>query len=142
MFNCPKCTSYNFVKAGFISESQRYKCKKCGYFFTKKCLGYDIEIKIKAIRMFREGLGFRSIGRLLDVSFQSVANWVRNFGKILKENVKIESDFNIVEVDEMWRYIKKNSKNCGFGLLLIQSENKFLVFKLEDADLRPQKSSL
>ena len=142
MLNCPKCTSDNFVKAGFISENQRYKCKKCGYFFTKKCLGYDIEIKIKAIRMFREGLGFRSIGRLLDVSFQSVANWVRNFGKILKENVKIESDFDVVEVDEMWHYVKKNSKNCGFGLLLIQSESKFLVFKLADADLRLQKSSL
>ena len=143
MLKCPKCESESFVKSGFSCEKQRYKCKDCKCFFTRSSVkGYDFKTKVQAVRLFKEGLGFRAIGRLLGISFQTVANWVRDLGKTIKNSIEIKKEYDIVEVDEMWHYIKKNSKNCGSELLLITSQNKFLVFHLEAEDLRPQNDFL
>jgi hypothetical protein len=43
--------------------------------------------------MFKEGLGFRSIGRLLGISFQTVANWVRDLGKTIKNSIEIKAEY-------------------------------------------------
>lgn len=71
---CPKCSSEGIRSAGFAivsgKKKKRWKCKACDYQFTKDTLQeYPKEIKIKAIQMLREGIGFRGIGRLLGISF-------------------------------------------------------------------------
>ena len=146
MNKCPKCSSVSYVKNGFISEKQRYKCKNCKCNFTRSTVkGYSFEIKIQALKLYKEGLGFRSIARLLEVSFQTVANWVRYFGKMIKDVMQkqdISQKYDVVEVDEMWHFLKTNIKNCGFGLLLIPSAKEFLVLRLVDGDLKQQKSYL
>ncbi len=109
---CQKCASDNCIKNGIIAGIQRFKREDSRYNFTTGRPSKSIHLKRLPLQLYLEGLGFRSIWRLLDVSFQNVANWIRNFGKILKENVKIESDFNIVEVDEIWNFIKKNWKQA------------------------------
>ena len=45
--------------------------------------------------MYLEGLGFRSIGRILKVSNVSVLNWIKNTSKIISEQTK-ESKAEIV----------------------------------------------
>ena len=143
MLKCPKCTSESFVKSGFSHGKQRYKCRICKCFFTRSSVkGYNFKTRILAIKMYKEGLGFRSIGRILGISFQTVANWVRNLGKTIKNSIEIKAEYDVVEIDEMWHYVKKNAKNCGSGLLLIRSQNKFLIFNLEAEDLKPQSDSL
>ena len=136
MNKCPKCGSVSYVRNGFVSDKQRYKCKNCKCNFTRSTIkGYSFEVKMQALRMYKEGLGFRSIGRLLEVSFQTVANWVRHFGKMIKDvinNQNISQKYDFVEVGEMWHFLKKNAKNYGFGLLLIPLAREFLVLKLED----------
>ncbi len=52
--NCPKCNSSSHNKNGIVGGRQRYKCHDCGYNYAL------------------EGLGFRSIGRVLGVSHVSV----------------------------------------------------------------------
>lgn len=34
--HCRKCGSEAFTKNGFIDETQRYKCKQCGFKFTQE----------------------------------------------------------------------------------------------------------
>ena len=84
--DCPKCKSKNKIKNGFVKGIQRYKCKSCGYNFTveKKSNAYPLSVKKKALQLYLEGLGFRSIGRILNVSNVSVLNWIRSFGKEVK----------------------------------------------------------
>ena len=65
---CPKCNNANCIKDGFMRGKQRYKCKKCNYKHTVKHRSGTAtpEIKRQALHLYLEGLGFRSIGRLLN----------------------------------------------------------------------------
>ena len=65
--------------------------------------------------MYLEGVGLRSIGRILGVSNVAVLYWVRHFGTLLKEYVCKSLpadiyDIDVVEMDEMWHFTKKKTK--------------------------------
>ena len=77
--HCPKCEHTHFVKAGFNNGRQRYKCKSCSHYFSviHKSTKESGKTKQMAIKMHLEGLGFRAIGRLLNVSHQTVYRWVK-----------------------------------------------------------------
>jgi len=119
--NCSKCNSNNKVKNGIVNGLQRYKCKECGYNYTvKKRSGeYSKETKRKALQLYLEGLGFRSIGRILGVSNVSVLNWIKNYGEKVKELQSNNSPIEYAELDEMHTYIGNKKTIVGFGLLLI-----------------------
>jgi len=80
---CPKCqANWKQYKAGFNpSGSQRYRCGECNRVYTPKPIqqGYPEETRLLAIRMYVEGSSFGSIGRVLKVNPQSVANWVSQY---------------------------------------------------------------
>jgi transposase-like protein len=119
--NCPKCASEKKVKSGFTKGRQRYKCKECGcnYSVEIKSTGKSNSIKKQALHLYLEGLGFRSIGRFLNVSNVSVLNWIRSFG-IREKELQVEADeIRIVEIDEMHTYISQKKTIVGYGLLLI-----------------------
>ncbi|MCP3660664.1 MAG: IS1 family transposase, partial [Bacteroidetes bacterium] len=67
---CPKCNKANCIKDGFMRGKQRKKRKKCNYKHTVKHRSGTAtpEIKRHALHLYLEGLGFRSIGRLLNFS--------------------------------------------------------------------------
>ncbi|OAV66679.1 Transposase [Bacteroidales bacterium Barb6XT] len=58
-------------------------------------------IKKQALRLYLEGSGFRSIGRLSGVSSVSVLNRIRKFGKETRELNLESKEAETVEVDEM-----------------------------------------
>ncbi len=72
--------------------------------------------------MYLEGLGFRSIGRILGVSNVAVLNWIRNFGVKAGELPEVRSSLKEVEIDEMHTYIGSKKTKDGFGMLLISWE--------------------
>jgi hypothetical protein len=76
-------------------------------------------MKKQALHLYLEGLGFRSIGRFLEVSNVSVLNWIRDFGREVEELNSCSEDIEIVEVDEMHSYIQSKKTTVGYGLLLI-----------------------
>lgn len=83
---CPRCFGTDLVHDGTMSGKTRFKCKSCNYHFTDHALlGKTQEQKQLALRMFVEGLGFRSIGRVLNVSNVAVLNWIRDIGQKLAE---------------------------------------------------------
>jgi transposase-like protein len=63
-----------------MNGKQRYRCKTCGFNFTTGFRGKPMEVRQQALKLYLEGLGFRAIGRILDVSNVTVLNWVRAYG--------------------------------------------------------------
>jgi transposase-like protein len=118
--DCPKCKSRRYIKAGIINGRQRYKCRGCHYLYTviQKSTSKPMAIKRYALYLYLEGLGFRSIGRILGVSNVSVLKWIRAFGE-QAESIKSEQHIDIVEMDELHTYIGQKNATAGYGLLLI-----------------------
>jgi transposase-like protein len=124
---CPRCNSSEIVKAGLQSRKQRYKCKQCRRLFVEAGRrGYSPEFKEQALAMYLEGLGFRAIGRLLGVSNVAVLKWVRQAAKALPE-AKTTAVVDILEMDELWHFIKKRAENSGSGLLLTVKDAPLLT---------------
>lgn len=117
---CYKCQSEDSVKAGFTAGKQRYKCKKCGCFYSveKKSTTKTPEQKRLALQLYLEGLGFRAIGRVLNISYGTVFQWVKKWGE-QAELPKSEEPIGIVELDEIHTYVRHKKTTVGSGLLLI-----------------------
>jgi hypothetical protein len=140
--NCPKCESERKVKNGTIKGVQKYKCKACNYSYSVmiKSTAKPLSVKRKALQLYLEGLGFRSIGRILDVSNVSVLNWIRSFGEQVKALQKITEEIKIVELDEMHSYIGQKKTTAGSGLLLIElGENSSTSLLVTEA-VKPLKN--
>lgn len=114
--NCPKCQSANYIKNGLANSRQRYLCKICKYTYTVLERGKSKEIRKIALILYLEGLGFRSIERILKVSHVSVMNWVRRYGEELEE-LKCDKRLDVIEMDEMHTYIRSKKTTVGYGLL-------------------------
>lgn len=106
--HCSKWFSTDYVKSGFTKGKQRHNCKKCGCNFTQKHnRNYSFKVKFHAAKLYLEGMGFRSIGRILGVSNVTVLNWIRQFGHITKAFVQTRLpediyDIEVINIDEMW----------------------------------------
>ena len=117
---CRKCGSEAFVKNGFMAGVQRYKCKKCGFQFTRETPhGRPMKDKILALVLYLSGLSMNAIGNIIGVSTQSIMRWIRMFyDKFIPQN-EIETKFDEIEIDEMYSYINKKKIQSGSGRLLI-----------------------
>ena len=126
---CKKCNCTVSVKNGIVNGRQRYKCKECGYNYTveRRSTEYSKEVKKRALQLYLEGLGFRSIGRILGVSNVSVLNWIRSFGEEIQVLQGDSKAIKYVELDEMHSYIGNKKTTVGFGLLLIDLERDSLI---------------
>ena len=143
--HCPKCYSEKFVKNGIKYDKQRYKCKKCGCHFTQSHKrGASLETKLKALRLYLEGMGFRAIGRLMGVNNVTILNWIRTLGKSVKTYVQTHMPddlrhVDVIEMDEMWHFTKKKNGSSGSGSLSIGIPKKFLVSQLGAEEKRRSK---
>ena len=135
--NCPSCKGTELVKIGFQSRKQRFRCKLCKRTSTENAQhGYPSEIKEKAVALYLEGLGFRAIGRLLGVSNVAVLKWIRQAADALPATKK-PAKVDILELDEVWHFVKKRAKSSGCGLLLTVSESVSLTSNLVAVVFKP-----
>jgi transposase-like protein len=125
---CPRCKSESNVKNGVIKGIQRYKCKNCNFNYTVefKSTAKSIDTRKFGLMLYLEGLGFQSIGRLLNVSHVAVIKWIRKYGEQIKE-LKTDKPAKIIELDEMHSYISSKKTIDGFGLLLIEKKDVSLI---------------
>jgi transposase-like protein len=132
--NCPKCGSEKHCKDGIVKGRQRFKCKQCNYHYTveQKSDVKSIDIKRLSFEMYLEGVGFRSIGRILKISYGTVFQWIKKWGEnseLPKRNEAIE----VVELDEMHTYVSQKKTTDGYGLLLIDMEKGIFLLSVETA---------
>ncbi len=108
MSKCPYCqASERQVKNGWNSSgSQRMRCQICKRNHTPepKPNGYEESVRTQALRMVSEGMSLRAVGRVLGVSPQSVANWLRAHAAQLPDAPSVSSP-DVVEMDEMFIFI-------------------------------------
>jgi len=140
IYNCPKCKSKNFRKDGIVKFKQRYLCKDCQHRFSVEQRGKPNSIKRDALILYLEGLGFRSIGRYLNVSHVAVFNWIKSFGEKLDE-LRNSENIEVVELDEMHTYIGSKKTTTGYGLLLIEMGIGSSIVKLAHEELEQEKSA-
>ena len=93
-----------------------------------------------ALQLHLEGLGFRSIGRVLEVSNVTVLNWIRTFGEQVVD-LKNPEPILYTEMDEMHTYVGQKKTIDGYGLLLIDMKKNASIALLATEALRLDKSS-
>ena len=117
---CKKCGSVNVVRAGKIKENQRYKCKDCGcQFQPNRKKGKPESAKRLAVLLYLSGLSMRTISKIVKTDLHAVYRWIRKFAEINYEKPEPKSDAVVVELDEMWHYIKDKKTNTGYGKLIV-----------------------
>ncbi len=129
--NCPSCKCELKTKDGIVKGKQRYRCKGCDFRYTveDKSEAKNL-LKRSALELYLEGLGFRSIGRILRVSHVSVYNWIRSFGEIV-DSLRSTKPPEIAEIDELHSYIGNKKTAAGYGLLLIDLGKSSLISNLD-----------
>lgn len=116
---CRKCGSEKSVKNGKRNGVQCYKCKCCGFQYTKdKPNGRSEAERNKAIALYLMGMSMRSIAKLFHVNVTSVIYWVRKFA-IKNYEKPTPSGAIVVELDEMWHFIESKKTNVGYGRLIV-----------------------
>jgi len=139
---CKECGSNICVKNGFVKEKQRYKCKICLFNFVEgdKRLKYTSNDHLKVIKLYLENCGIRTIERLTGIRNSQISKWIENIASYVKDefskaqnNLNGVEDIEIVEIDELCTYIKKDQKMVGnislYGLLLKMRRTKLLILK-------------
>ena len=119
---CPKCLGFKRHKDGKAHGLQRWRCKGCGCRYTKSSgRGYPLQLRELAIKLYLEGLGFRSIERILKVSNVAVLKWVNQAAsRIRAEHRAYDATGRIMELDEMWHYVGGETAKSGCGWLLTE----------------------
>ena len=92
---------------------QKYRCKSCLKYQQSRYqnLAYRIEINRQITSMVKEGVGIRSIGRLLSISKNTVLRRIRLIAASINKPTHIRLG-SIYEIDEMWTFSgsKKNQQ--------------------------------
>jgi transposase len=115
---CKRCRSEAHVKNGFMRGKQRYLCKGCGLNFTDTPPpGKPLAVKAAAVLLHVSGLSMNRTAKLLGVSAPTVMVWLEQFAKAYAQKPEPEGRAVVIELDEMWHYLKKSPTSCGSGRL-------------------------
>lgn len=140
--SCKVCFSEACVKNGFVHRVQRYKCKECGVNFVEgdKRQKYTAHDRLKVLKLYLENCGIRSIERLTGIRNSQISLWIEGAADSIRSElakgqngVNSIKDIEILEIDELCTYIKKDPKTEAsiplYGLLLIEKRVKLLILR-------------
>ena len=115
---CKRCGSEEHTKNGFMRGKQRYRCKACGLNFTNTPpRGKPLALKVTAVLLYVSGLSMNRTAKLLGVSTPSVMTWIEQFAEEHAAKPEPQGRAVVIELDEMWHYLKKSPRNSGSGRL-------------------------
>ena len=115
---CKRCGSEEHVKNGLMRGKQRYRCRACGLNFTDTPpRGMPLRVKVTAVLLYLSGLSMNRTAKLLGVSTPSVMTWIEQFAEAYAQKPEPEGRAVVVELDEMWHFLKKRPTNPGSGRL-------------------------
>jgi transposase-like protein len=130
---CPKCESEKVVKSGIVKERQRYRCKKCNYYFTVNKIGKQIDnyYVIKALQLYIEGVSYREIERILGISHVSVMNWVKKYNIKAPENNEYRPTYQVLSHPELIEFLQDRNNTSGAGMMVTELGDKYMVIRWE-----------
>ena len=115
---CKRCGSEEHTRNGFMRGKQRYRCKACGLNFTDTPpRGLPLKVKATAVLLYLSGLSMNRTAQLLGVSTPSVMAWIEQFAEAYAQKPEPEGRAVVIELDEMWHYLKKKPTSFGCGRL-------------------------
>ena len=115
---CKRCGSEEQVKNGLMRSKQRYRCKACGLNFTDTpARGKPLAMKATAVLLYVSGLSMNHTAKLLGVSTPTIQAWLEQFAAAYAQKPVPEGRAVVIELDEMWRYLKKCPSLSGSGKL-------------------------
>ena len=115
---CKRCGAEEHVKNGLMRGRQRYRCKACGLNFTDTPpRGMPLATKVTAVLLYLSGLSMNRTAKLLGVSTPTVQTWIERFAQVYAQKPEPEGRAVVVELDEMWHYLKKSRTSSGSGRL-------------------------
>ena len=125
---CKRCGSAEQTRNGFMRGKQRYRCKACGLNFTDTPPpGKPLAMKVTAVLLYVSGLSMNRTAKLLGVSTPTVQAWIEQFAKVYAQKPAPEGRAVVIELDEMWHYLKKSRTNSGSGRLGIVLQADWLT---------------
>jgi len=115
---CKRCGSEEQVKNGLMRGQQRYLCKDCGLNFTDTpARGKPLAMKVAAVLLYISGLSMNRTAKLLGVSTSTVQAWLEQFAAAYAQKPEPEGRAVVIELDEMWHFLKKSQSRSGSGKL-------------------------
>jgi transposase-like protein len=115
---CKRCGSEDQVKNGLMRSKQRYRCKACVLNFTDTpARGKPLVMKATAVLLYVSGLSMNRTAKLLGVSTPTIQAWLEQFAAVYAQKPEPEGRAVVIELDEMWHYLKKSPSRSGFGKL-------------------------
>src|ERR671938_1027889 len=115
---CERCGGEEHVENGFMKGLQRYRCEACGLNLTDTPpRGMPLRVKVTAVLLYLSGLSMNRTAKLLGVSTPSVMTWIEQFAKAYAQKPEPEGRAVVVELDEMWPFLKKSGTSSGSGRL-------------------------
>ena len=131
--DCPKCKSSRHRRDGIVGERQRYKCKDCNFRFTveRKSDVKTPDIKRLVYEMYLEGIGFRSIGRILRISYGTVYVWIKKWS-LTMPIPRRERQTGKVELESLTACVESKKNIVHYGLLLIDLRENVSFLSLSE----------
>ena len=118
---CPKCGCFHFVKYGKFKGHQKYKCVKCGTYFTEyhntilHLTKKKLDLWKSYICLMFEGKTIKQAAEQLGICIQTSFRWRHKILSILEQKFMNDTVKGIVEADETFlleahKGIKGNKK--------------------------------
>lgn len=109
---CIKCGSTKAVKNGVVGGWQRYKCKKCGYQYTKQSPhGLPIVTQVLASSLYTFGLSKRTIAKLVGVTPTTVVRWIKKFHIYYMSSIAPNEKREIMSQKQVQKMIANSPSN-------------------------------
>ena len=135
---CKRCGAEEHVRNGLMRGKQRYRycycyccrcrCWACGLNFTDTPpRGMPLAMKVTAVLLYVSGLSMSRAAKLLGVSTPTVMAWIERFAEVYAQKPEPEGRAVVVELDEMWHYLKKRPRSSGSGRLGIVLQGEWLT---------------
>ena len=104
---CPECGSEHIRKNGHRRGKQNHICVDCNRQFIDEYSdrGYSDWTKCLCLRMYVNGMGFRGIGRVMEVSHTIVMDWLKQVGEYLPDAYDPEEIPEVGELDELQTFV-------------------------------------
>ncbi|HET6519810.1 MAG TPA: helix-turn-helix domain-containing protein [Geminicoccaceae bacterium] len=135
---CKRCGGGEHTRNGFMRGKQRYRCKACGLNFTDTPpRGKPFALKLVAVLLYVSGLSMNRTAKLVGVSTPTVQAWIEQFARVYAQKPEPEGRAVVIELDEMWHYLKKSRTSSGCGRLGIVLQAAWLTGNAAVAIERP-----